>query len=85
MLEIVNDEKDIVKYHNIFHQKLEQILTERHESIIGFPGGARREKIFYSPILNMWYVSSEDVDGWKRIALMGILKKLWLCQIALIQ
>lgn len=64
MLKVVEDYKKVLEYNEkIFMQK----LPETSINIIGFQGGSREEKVYYSSGIELWFVSSEYVEGNNRI------------------
>lgn len=67
MLKIIHAKNRVLSYQKLFSDSINKKLNEQNSNYIGFPGGARWEEVSYSSSLKLWFTSSTDVDGTKRV------------------
>ena len=60
MIRIISNRKEIEKYHNQFHSKLDEFFTEKVNCWVGYPSGSFEDTVKYSDKLNIWISSNEQ-------------------------
>ncbi|MGQ1947728.1 hypothetical protein ACT3CD_11580 [Geofilum sp. OHC36d9] len=62
MITVIEDRKQIAKFHERFQSRLNDFFTEKIDCIVGFPGGSFSDTVRYSNELNIW-TSTEIINN----------------------
>lgn len=66
MYKVVTDSRLTENFQEKFVDQLSKQLPEDYTNDVGFQGGNRSETIWYNPSIDLWFTSSQDVEGCER-------------------
>lgn len=55
MFKVIEEKNKVLKYNEKFNKILLEQLPEESVNFIGFQGGSIEEKVYYSPLIGLWY------------------------------